>query len=171
MYSSKNTVSIPSRGDRLSRGGIYAMAWGTGHPDKTLAIDLDNGFVDPKSWPGRKVQGPPSPEWTHFLRAYGLKSEEDVDAYKDFPADHMEAMAKAKVPILVVYGDADKVVPHKEKLRDDFRPLQSTGWPRRTDREAGRRPPPARLSDPKRSSSSSKGHGRTKNEVPNPAPR
>src|ERR1700709_1995529 len=41
----------------LSRGALYCMAWAAAHPDKTLAVYLDNGVCDFKSWPGGKPQG------------------------------------------------------------------------------------------------------------------
>ncbi|WP_020472930.1 alpha/beta hydrolase family protein [Zavarzinella formosa] len=113
----------------LSRGGMYAMAWGAAHPDKTLAIDLDNAFVNPKDWPGRKAKGPPTREWTNLLNAYGFKSDAEIDAYKGFAADNLEGLAKAKVPILLVYGDGDKVVPHKlnsEMIFDRYKALGGT---------------------------------------------
>lgn len=110
----------------MSRGGMYAMAWGVAHPDKTLAIDLDNALCDPKNWPG-KPKSASSPEWKNFLKAYGFKGEEDVLAYKSFPLDNLAPLAKAKVPVLLVYGDSDRIVPHTQHsqvLWDRYKALE-----------------------------------------------
>jgi len=132
----------------LSRGGMYTLAWATAHPDKTLAIDLDNAFVNPKTYPGRKAKVL-SPEWTNFLKAYGFKSDEEIDAYKDFPADHMEAMAKAKVPILLVYGDADKAVSPKDNSEMIFDRYKALGGPATRIVKPGGDHHPHGLPDPK----------------------
>jgi pimeloyl-ACP methyl ester carboxylesterase len=97
----------------MSRGGMYAMAWGMAHPDKTLAVDLDNAVCNPKKLVGNpKVAG--SQEWKNLLKAYGFKNDDEVLAYKDFPIDNLAPLAKAKVPLLLVYGDSDKTLPHLE---------------------------------------------------------
>ena len=54
----------------MSRGAMYALAWGIAHPDKTLAIDLDNGFCEPRSWPGGKLTPESAGEWNNLLKAY-----------------------------------------------------------------------------------------------------
>ena len=41
----------------LSRGALYCMAWAAAHPDKALAVYLDNGVCDFKSWPGGNPKG------------------------------------------------------------------------------------------------------------------
>lgn len=48
------------------------------------------------------------------MKAYGFKDEAEALAYNGNPVDHAEALAKAKIPVLVVYGKADKVVPPAE---------------------------------------------------------
>ena len=103
----------------LSRGALYCMAWAAAHPEKTLAVYLDNGVCDFKSWPGGKPKGlgtgPGSPsEWQNVLKAFDFKDDKEAIAYKLNPVDNLAPLAKAKVPILLVYGDSDKVVPHKE---------------------------------------------------------
>ncbi len=104
----------------ISRGALYCMAWAALHPEKTLLVYLDNGVCDFKSWPGGKTKvkemtGPGSPkEWVNLLNAFDFKNDEEAFAYKKNPIDHLEPLAKAKLPILLVYGDSDKAVPHLE---------------------------------------------------------
>lgn len=103
----------------LSRGALYCMSWAAAHPDKTLAIYLDNGVCDFKSWPGRKLKGQgtgagSAGEWQNVLKAFHFKDDQEALAYKGNPVDNLAGIAKAKLPMLLVYGDSDKVVPHKE---------------------------------------------------------
>jgi hypothetical protein len=98
----------------LSRGGLYCLNWAAAHPDKTLAVYLDNAVCDFKSWPGggpKKLgTGKGSePEWKKLLAAYDFKTDADAIAYKLNPVDNLEPLAKAKLPLLLVYGDQDAV--------------------------------------------------------------
>ena len=103
----------------LSRGGLYCMNWAAAHPDQTLAVYLDNAVCDFKSWPGgvpKKLgtgKGSEA-EWKKLLAAYDFKGDEDAIAYKLNPVDNLAPLAKAKIPLLLVYGDKDTVVPAKE---------------------------------------------------------
>ena len=45
---------------------------------------------------------------------YGFANEAEALAYKKNPVDNLEPLAKAKVPLLHVYGDADDAVPWEE---------------------------------------------------------
>jgi pimeloyl-ACP methyl ester carboxylesterase len=104
----------------LSRGGLYCLNWAAVHPDKALAVYLDNAVCDFKSWPGgaRLKLGASTAgsaaEWKKLLAAYDFKTDEEAIAYKLNPVDNLAPLAKAKIPLLLVYGDADKAVPHAE---------------------------------------------------------
>lgn len=118
----------------MSRGGLYAMAWGAKHPDKTLAIWLDNAVCDAKSWPGGKVKGLGAGvgsrgEWNNLLRAYDFKDDKEAIDFKGFPIDRLEPLAQVKVPILLVYGDSDNVVPAKENSEIVFERYKKLGGP------------------------------------------
>ena len=114
----------------MSRGALYALAWGIAHPDNTLAIDLDNGFCDPRIWPGGKLKGTDSAsQWNNLLKAYDFKNDAEALAYKGWPLDNLAPLAKAKVPILLVYGDADKVVPPQKNSEPLWDRYQALGGP------------------------------------------
>ena len=103
----------------LSRGGLYCMNWAAAHPDKTLAVYLDNAVCDFKSWPGGKLKklgtGAGSDgEWKKMLAAYDFKSDAEAVAFQGNPVDTLAPLAKAKIPLLLVYGDKDTAVPHGE---------------------------------------------------------
>ena len=99
----------------LSRGGLYCYNWAAANPDKVACIYADAPVCDFKSWPGGKGKGKGSPsDWQLVLERYGFASEAEALAYDKNPVDNLEPLAKAKVPLLHVYGDADDVVPWEE---------------------------------------------------------
>jgi pimeloyl-ACP methyl ester carboxylesterase len=99
----------------LSRGGLYCYNWAAANPDKVACIYGDAPVCDFKSWPGGKGKGKGSPrDWKLVLETYGFKDEAAALAYGKNPVDNLEQLAKAGVPLLHVYGDADKVVPWDE---------------------------------------------------------
>lgn len=101
----------------FSRGGLFALNWAARHPDKVACVYNDAPVCDFKSWPGGKGKAKGSPgDWQQCLKVYGL-SEQQALEYKLNPVDNLEAMAKAKVPLLHVCGDADDVVPIDENTR------------------------------------------------------
>ncbi|MFO0875856.1 MAG: choice-of-anchor X domain-containing protein [Gemmataceae bacterium] len=118
----------------LSRGGLYCMHWAATHPDKTLAVYLDNAVCDFKSWPGGKPMklgtGNGSPgEWQKLLKAHGFRSDAEAIAYKGNPVDNLAPVARAKIPLLLVYGDSDRVVPHAENSEIIFKRYRELGGP------------------------------------------
>lgn len=99
----------------LSRGGLYCYNWAAANPDKVACIYADAPVCDFKSWPGGKGTGPGSPrDWELVLKTYGFADEAAALAYDKNPVDNLAPLAKANVPLLHVYGDADEVVPWQE---------------------------------------------------------
>lgn len=118
----------------LSRGGLYCMNWAAAHPDRTLAVYLDNAVCDFRSWPGGKPKGlgvgkGSEAEWKKLLAAHGFQSDAEAIAYKRNPVDNLAPLAEAKVPLLLVYGDADTVVPSGENSERVYDRYQALGGP------------------------------------------
>lgn len=111
----------------LSRGGLYCYNWATANPDKVACIYGDAPVCDFKSWPGGKGKGKGSPkDWQLVLQQYRFKDEAEALAYDKNPIDNLAPLAGANVPLLHVYGDADKVVPWDENtgvIADRYRAL------------------------------------------------
>jgi lysophospholipase L1-like esterase/dienelactone hydrolase len=98
----------------MSRGGLIIYNWAASNPDKVQAIYGDAPVMDFKSWPGGKGKGKGSAkDWRVCLKAYGF-TEAQALAYKGNPLDNLALLAKAKIPILHVVGDADDIVPIAE---------------------------------------------------------
>jgi pimeloyl-ACP methyl ester carboxylesterase len=99
----------------LSRGGLYCYNWATANPDKVACIYGDAPVCDFKSWPGGKGKGKgDARNWKLVQQLYGFQDEAEALAYKKNPIDCLQPLAKGGVPLLHVYGDADKVVPWEE---------------------------------------------------------
>jgi hypothetical protein len=89
----------------MSRGGLIIFNWAAANPDKVSCIYGDAPVCDIRSWPGKKGVG--------CMKVYGITVEQLPD-FKENPVDHLAPLAKAKVPIMIVAGAADKVVPIKD---------------------------------------------------------
>lgn len=99
----------------LSRAGLYCYNWAVANPDKVSCIYADAAVCDFKSWPGGKGKGKGSPgDWGLVMERYGFKTEEEALAYTGNPVDSLAPLARAGIPLLHVYGDADDVVPWDE---------------------------------------------------------
>ena len=110
----------------MSRGGLYVYNWAIANPEKVACIYADNPVCDFKSWPGGKGKGKGSPaDWQRCLKAYGL-TEAEAMTFRGNPIDNLGPLAKARVPLLHVCGDADDLVPMEENtsiLADRYRKL------------------------------------------------
>ena len=99
----------------ISRGGLYAHRFATEHPGRVAAIYGDGAVCDFKSWPGGKGRGKGSPaDWQRCIAAYGFADEAAALAYAGNPVDTLAILAKARIPLVHVVGDADDVVPPDE---------------------------------------------------------
>lgn len=108
----------------MSRGGLDAFNWASENTDKIFCIYVDAPVCDIKSWPGGLGKGQGSKnDWEKCLKAYDL-TELSVQDFKGIPLDNCIKLAKAKIPIISVCGDADTVVPFEEnsqKLAEIYR--------------------------------------------------
>jgi pimeloyl-ACP methyl ester carboxylesterase len=111
----------------LSRGGLYAYRWAAANPRRVSAIYGDAPVCDFRSWPGGKGKGLGSAaDWAELQKCYGFKSEADALAYRGNPVDVLKPLARARVALIHVVGDADDVVPVPENttvVEDRYRRL------------------------------------------------
>lgn len=108
----------------MSRGGLDAFNWASENTDKVFCVYVDAPVCDIKSWPGGLGKGQGSKnDWEKCLKAYDL-TELSVQDFKGIPLNNCIKLAKAKIPIISVCGDADTVVPFEEnshKLAEIYR--------------------------------------------------
>jgi pimeloyl-ACP methyl ester carboxylesterase len=88
-----------------SRGGLWVTSWAAEHPDQVAGIAGIYPVFDLRTYPGLTAAAP----------AYGLKPEGlEAKLGEHNPIERVDALAKTKVPVFIIHGDEDKVVPLKE---------------------------------------------------------
>ncbi len=133
----------------MSRGGLIIYNWAKANPEKVSCIYGDAPVCDFKSWPGGKGKGKGSAgTWKNCLTAYGLTETEGMD-FKGNPIDGLEVLAKAKVPLFHVIGEADTVVPVAENSDVIEKRYRALGGSIEVIRKPGIGHHPHSLKDPK----------------------
>ena len=88
-----------------SRGGLWVTSWACEHADQVAGIAGIYPVFDLRTYPGLAKAAP----------SYELKTEElQAKLTEHNPIERVGALAKAKVPVFIIHGDEDKVVPLKE---------------------------------------------------------
>jgi pimeloyl-ACP methyl ester carboxylesterase len=133
----------------FSRGGLYTINYAARHPDRVACIYNDAPVCDLKSWPGGKGKGKGSPgDWQRALSVYG-KTEAEMLAFTGNPIDNLAPLAKARIPILHICGDADDVVPYLENTKVIEDRYKALGGPITVIVKPGVNHHPHSLKDPK----------------------
>jgi pimeloyl-ACP methyl ester carboxylesterase len=94
-----------------SRGGLMMLAWATRNPDKLRAFVGIYPVLNLASWPLNNSKAA-------TLADFGLPETELREKLSQFnPVDNLQGLLANKVPIFVVHGDADVVVPYDDNTR------------------------------------------------------
>ena len=97
----------------MSCGGLQAVYFAAAHPERIAALYLDAPVLNLLSCPmgiGKKENDSMLEE---MLVATGLTVTELIN-YRNHPIDKKEILLNAGIPIFMVYGDSDFVVPYDE---------------------------------------------------------
>lgn len=101
-----------------SRGGLMLFNWASLHPDQVVRIAGIYPVCDLRSYPGLKVAA----------EAYGMTEQKlELQLKQHNPIDLLSTLAKADVPVLLIHGDNDKVVPLKQNSAEFVRRYQQLG--------------------------------------------
>lgn len=132
----------------LSRGGLIVYNWANRNADRVACIYADAPVCDLKSWPMGMGKGTGSEQARKVcLEQYGF-TEKQALSYRSNPVDHMENIARARVPILHVVGDADSVVPVSENTDLLKARLNELDWDLKVIHKPGVGHHPHSLEDP-----------------------
>ena len=88
-----------------SRGGLWVTSWASDHPEKVAGLAGIYPVFDFRTYPSiARAAG-----------AYGMTAAElEAKASELNPIERVPILAKAKIPVFIIHGDDDKVVPLKE---------------------------------------------------------
>ena len=101
-----------------SRGGLWVSSWAIANPDRVAGIIGIYPVFDFRAYPGL----------TNAAPAYGLTpSELEARAGEFNPIARIEVLAKAGVPVALIHGDVDKVVPLPENSAELVRRYKESG--------------------------------------------
>lgn len=141
MYGLSPKVTL----EGFSRGGLFAYNWAADHPDKVACIYVDAPVCNVFSWPGR------SPEnaglWKGLLEEWGL-TDDQMNSFSGNPIDRLKPLADARIPVICVCGDSDKVVPFSENSAIVRQRYTAMGAPFELILKSGVDHHPHSLSDP-----------------------
>ncbi len=88
-----------------SRGGLWSSSWAIRNTDKVAGIAGIYPVFDLTTYPGIKRAAP----------AYKMSEEDLAAAIKQHnPIEKVGTLAKAKIPVFIIHGDIDNVVPLKQ---------------------------------------------------------
>lgn len=98
----------------FSRGGLYARRYANKYPKHVSALYLDAPVIDISSWPGgHGLSQRAEKEWLECLECYGY-SKFDIQGHKAKLQDELNSLIQFKIPLIMVFGDVDLVVPYDE---------------------------------------------------------
>ncbi len=92
----------------FSRGGLYAFNYALYYPERVKKIYFDAPVFDLKSWPL-----PESTEQKQLFEEFNL-SKETFAYFKNSPVDNLEEFSKNNIPVLLIAGCKDTLVPFSE---------------------------------------------------------
>jgi lysophospholipase L1-like esterase/pimeloyl-ACP methyl ester carboxylesterase len=104
----KGGLSKKSAMEGMSRGGIYSFNWAIAHPDRITCVYVDNPLLDCKFFLRDRGLTQLTKD---FMAAYDIKTPEEIEKFTQSSMDKIKQIVKGKYPILILCGDADKVVP------------------------------------------------------------
>jgi len=94
-----------------SRGGLWVTSWAIENPTKVSGIIGIYPVFDFRTYPGIDKTAP----------AYALtKTDLESKLSELNPISKVSVLAKAKIPVALIHGDIDKVVPLKENSQEFF---------------------------------------------------
>ena len=101
-----------------SRGGLWTSSWAITNPARVAGLIGIYPVYDFRTYPGLAKAAP----------AYELTPEQLTARAAEFnPIERIGVLAKAKVPVALIHGDVDKVVPLKENSAELVRRYQAEG--------------------------------------------
>lgn len=94
----------------FSRGGLYSVNYAAKYPEDTACLYLDAPVLDLKSWPLGKWNS--SGSETDIELCKKEYKTDNIEEITDIPLNKLDKIKS--VPVLIVYGEDDDIVPPAE---------------------------------------------------------
>ena len=132
----------------MSRGGLMIYHWAIRHPGQVSCIYGDAPAMGIRPYVrGRKPGSPDLKKLQAWMKAHDLTLEK-AQAYRHDAMDTAGVLARAKVPLIHVCGDADESVPFKEHTAEFARRYRKWGGTIKVIVKKGGKHHPHSLKDP-----------------------
>ncbi len=95
----------------FSRGGLYAFNYALFYSEYVEKIYLDAPVLDMRSWPPKG-----SVERAQVYEEYDL-TEETLAHFKGHPIENLPEFFALNIPLLLIAGDADEIVPFEANAK------------------------------------------------------
>ncbi len=115
----------------MSCGGLHAIKQAAAYPEMVSLLYLDAPVVNLLSCPfglGSFGSGISESAKQEALDALGLDMSGMI-AYRDHPLDHLDKLLSSRMPALLVWGEADTIVPFEENGRHIYDAYKATDIP------------------------------------------
>ena len=97
----------------MSCGGMIAVKFAAKYPDLISAIYLDAPVMNYLSCPAHVGHTNDFGRMAEFTGFTGMTIS-DLLSYRDHPIDKMHVLLENSLPIILIYGDSDEIVPYHE---------------------------------------------------------
>lgn len=123
----------------MSCGGLCSVNFAAKYPSLVSVLYLDAPVMNLLSCPmgfgeGESLGGDRG--WEEIRAALGFRDIAELLVYREHPMDRLEPLAENRIPVALVYGEADVTVPYRENgivlerlYRERGLPLFTAGKP------------------------------------------
>jgi pimeloyl-ACP methyl ester carboxylesterase len=101
-----------------SRGGLWTSSWAIAHPERVAGLIGIYPVYDFRTYPKLAKAAP----------AYGMSEAELESRNAELnPIERIEVLAKARIPVTIIHGDDDRVVPLEQNSAELLRRYTAVG--------------------------------------------
>lgn len=99
----------------MSCGGIFAVKLAARYPELIACVYADAPVVNYMSCPcGFGRSNAFNEDHSEIMNALSLTEIGDLLSYRDMPLDNIHKLIENRIPLLLVAGDSDEIVPYEE---------------------------------------------------------
>lgn len=99
----------------MSCGGLFAIKLAAKYPELVQCMYLDAPVLNYMSCPCGFGVGKPLAETNdEILKALGMRDISELLSYREMPLDKLDKLVEHRIPVVMVAGDSDQIVPYCE---------------------------------------------------------